>query len=462
LIAEDDPVTRRLLEARLRKWGHEVLACSDGAAAWEILKKKDAPRLVILDWMMPEMEGVEVCRQVRALKRERYVYVIILTGKDSTEDVVSGLEAGADDYVIKPFDPYELRVRIESGRRVVELQSQLIEAKANVETVNDELKRAHDELEQRVAERTADLVRSNERLRDEIAERRRARQAVGKTEARYRELVENANSIIMRLTPDGKVAFFNEFAQGFFGYNEDEIRGRDVVGTIVPETESPAPNLRTVVRHIVGDPDGYATIESDNINRDGRRVWVSWTNKAVVDEDGRIVEVLCVGNDITKLKEAEERIRSSLQEKETLLQEIHHRVKNNLQVISSLLGLQTRRVKDEKVVAALKDSQIRVRSMALIHEQLYRSSDLSRIDFRGYVKALSGALLQTYSETAGRVSFKIDSDRVFVGIATAIPCGLIINELVSNCLKHAFEGERAGEIRVELRYNLGFAPLLRL
>ncbi len=154
--------------------------------------------------------------------------------------------------------------------------------------------------------------------------------------------------------------------------------------------------------------------------------------------------------EVIQRKEAEERIRESLSEKDVMLQEIHHRVKNNLQIISSLLGLHIRQVEDLRALAALKDSQSRVRSMALIHEQLYRSGDLAAIDFTKYTEELTRALLPSYSEAAGIVSLKMKADDVFFRIETAIPLGLIVNELISNCLKHAFPKGRPGEIRVEL------------
>jgi len=147
---------------------------------------------------------------------------------------------------------------------------------------------------------------------------------------------------------------------------------------------------------------------------------------------------------------AEEHIRASLAEKEALFQEVHHRVKNNLQVVSSLLALQASHLEDERMTAILKDSQSRIRSMALIHEQLYQSQDLARIDFYEYLGSLASALLASYSDKAGSVSLRMRVDRVFLGVGTALTCGLIVNELVSNSLKHAFPGDRKGEICVEL------------
>ncbi|MCA1959682.1 MAG: hypothetical protein LDL33_02715 [Desulfomonile sp.] len=154
--------------------------------------------------------------------------------------------------------------------------------------------------------------------------------------------------------------------------------------------------------------------------------------------------------EILDRKRAEEHIRASLAEKEALLQEVHHRVKNNLQVVSSLLALQAAHLEDDRMTAILKDSQSRIRSMALIHEQLYQSQDLARIDFYEYLGSLASAILASYSEKAGSVSLRMRVDRVYLGVGTALTCGLIVNELVSNSLKHAFPGDRKGEICVEL------------
>ena len=122
LIAEDDGVSRRVLESVLQKWGHEVSAVADGDAAWRLLQRDDAPSLVILDGMMPGLDGVDVCQMLRGIRREVRPYVILLTGRGQKGDVVKGITAGADDYVVKPFDPEELRVRILAGERIINLE----------------------------------------------------------------------------------------------------------------------------------------------------------------------------------------------------------------------------------------------------------------------------------------------------------------------------------------------------
>ncbi len=125
LIAEDDEVSRIVLSRMLQKWGHEVVATVDGRSAYEILEGEDAPGIAILDWMMPKMDGLEVCRRLRQLNRAEPPYVILLTARDQTDDIVAGLDSGANDYVVKPYDWRELKSRLRVGERMVTLQRDL-------------------------------------------------------------------------------------------------------------------------------------------------------------------------------------------------------------------------------------------------------------------------------------------------------------------------------------------------
>jgi diguanylate cyclase (GGDEF)-like protein len=131
LIADDSIVSRHLLDATLRRWGYEVVIACDGNEAWQILQSRDAPRIAILDWVMPGITGPEVCRRVRAKAKEKdtYTYILLLTSKSMREDLIEGMESGADDYLTKPFDQHELKVRLRSGTRIVELQQELISAR---------------------------------------------------------------------------------------------------------------------------------------------------------------------------------------------------------------------------------------------------------------------------------------------------------------------------------------------
>jgi PAS domain S-box-containing protein len=189
--------------------------------------------------------------------------------------------------------------------------------------------------------------------------------------------------------------------------------------------------------------------------RDGHVVWVHGEARLINDARGFPVLLQGVAFDITETKRAEELVRAALREKETLLKEIHHRVKNNLQITSSLLRLQLGTVSDPDARHVLLESQDRIRSMALVHEMLYRSPDLSRVDFAPYVGALLEQLFRAHNVDSDRVAFRTTIPDLVLGVDLAMPLGLIINELVANSLKHGFPGERRGTVDVELRLEHG-------
>ncbi|MBX7051000.1 MAG: PAS domain S-box protein [Flavobacteriales bacterium] len=166
--------------------------------------------------------------------------------------------------------------------------------------------------------------------------------------------------------------------------------------------------------------------------------------------DDKQEELSCLLYDNTERKEFDRRIRDSLKEKEVLLQEVHHRVKNNLQVISSILNLQSSYVKDEKTLEVLRESQQRIKSMSFLHETIYRTADFSKLEFTNYLRSIASNLIQSYRTSETQIIFEDNMETVFLNLDQSIPCGLIVNELVSNALKYAFKGRKKGRLKISL------------
>jgi PAS domain S-box-containing protein len=187
--------------------------------------------------------------------------------------------------------------------------------------------------------------------------------------------------------------------------------------------------------------------------RDGSYRWLQWRSRP--DADG---VVYSIARDITddmqaadELRRSEESLRASLQEREVLPQEVHHRVKNNLQIVSSLIGMQLRQIGGQDGREALLECQSRIQTIALIHEKLYQSDDYSRVPFSDYASGLVANIFEAATGRCQPIDLEVDTDRISLPVDRAIPCGLILNELVSNALKHAFQGRDGGRVRVELR-----------
>ncbi len=181
----------------------------------------------------------------------------------------------------------------------------------------------------------------------------------------------------------------------------------------------------------------------------GNKHWIENRLTLLKDDDER--SILLIANDITESKKAEKEIKSSLKEKENLLREIHHRVKNNMQIISSMLNLQTKYVDDVEAIDVLQESQNRVKSMAMIHEKIYQSNDLEEINFADYIQSLVLNLLSVYNIDKNLVKSTFKIENITLNMETAVPCGLIISELISNSLKYAFPNKMQGEIIVTLK-----------
>ncbi|BAY12073.1 PAS domain-containing protein [Calothrix sp. NIES-2098] len=257
-----------------------------------------------------------------------------------------------------------------------------------------------------------------------------------------------AEGICLIRANDGIIVYANPKFEQMFGYGAGELTDRhiSIINYAGDRISAKAVNeaiTSAVLQH------GEASYEVHNIKKDGTPLWCSATTSVFEHPEYGTV-LVCVQQDITEHKEAEEKVKASLKEKEVLLKEIHHRVKNNLGIVSSLLQMQCRRTQDSQAAAILRDSQNRIASIALVHEKLYRSDDLANINFSQYIPELTTNLFNSYNINYGSVKLNTQVDNVSLDIESAIPCGLIINELVSNALKYAFPNNRQGEIQLRL------------
>jgi PAS domain S-box-containing protein len=280
----------------------------------------------------------------------------------------------------------------------------------------------------------------------------------------YRRLTENAADIILRydLYPAPRLTYVNQAIAATTGYSPAEYYAdADLALRIVHPDDRAL--MATVLR---GECANGSTAGIRCVHRNGNLVWIEQRAMHVRDQDGRLVAVEAIARDVTDRKQLEERLhegvaelRRSLVEKTALLQEVHHRVKNNLQVICSLLSMQISCAGGGSFTGPLNDARSRVVSMSLIHEQIYQSETLADLDFGAYIEALSGQLFGAYCVDPSRILLELSVAPIRLSVDQAIPCGLILNELLSNSLKHAFRDGREGVIRVSLRAESGCVEL---
>jgi len=310
----------------------------------------------------------------------------------------------------------------------------------------EQLRAMQASLEQRVVERTAELARANDGLKQEIAERQRAEEAVRESELRLQATINRApfGAYFFELQSDGRLVltggnpaaekvtramnqqFFNKAIEDAFP---------SLKGTEIPDA----------FRRVAANGDDY---QNDQVEWNDQGIRGVFEFHAFQTGVNRMAVFF---QDVTERKRGEDAIRASLQEKTVLLKEVHHRVKNNLQTVTSLLNLQAVRTKNQTALDTLQETGNRVRSMALLHETLYRSETLGRVNFGNYIENICGHLFRSYGPKAAHIKLETHLEEVSVDLDQAVSCGLIINELVSNALKHAFPDGRSGRIAVELK-----------
>lgn len=522
LLVEDNADMRSYLLRLLSTWW-TVESAADGRAAL-VAARNQPPDLVLADVMMPGLDGFELLRALRAESVTRGIPVILLSARAGEEAAIEALQAGADDYIIKPFSARELLARVGAHLELARLRRELAATQQaaqtrleeTLESIGDALFAVDREWHFVYLNRQAEILAGRPRsellgqnawtafpdlatssfyrncqraMRDrvpvqaeqlyqradrwletriypvstgllvfvaDVSAQKEAERALQQSQERFRVAQDLSldGFTILRAVRDehGRIIDFtweyaNPAAEVMLRRPAGELVGKRLLQVLPGNKENSELFERYVQVVETGQPhDMELRYQAEGING-----W--FRNMTVKLGDGVAISF----SDITARKQAELALRDSLREKEVLLREVHHRVKNNLQAVSNLLYLQASHSTDDKIRHTLQDSQDRIKSIALIHEKLYQARDLALIDFAGYVRSLADSLIHSYRVHAASIDLVVRVEELPIDLDTAIPLGVMINELVSNALKHAFPdpGSRpAGQARDEIRVEL--------
>jgi PAS domain S-box-containing protein len=280
----------------------------------------------------------------------------------------------------------------------------------------------------------------------DITSLKKAEEELRLSEERHRAIYDQAYIGISRISKMGRFLLVNERLCDMLGYNADELYKKTFyeLGVQVEVEES----LVDWDQLLSGKIKNFSR-EQTYVRKDGELLSANVTVSLVRDASDSPNYFVAVFDDITDRKQHERELEESIKEKEVLLKEVHHRVKNNMQVISSILNLQSSYIDDETALSILRESQDRIKSMSFVHESLYQSKTLSEVNFSEYIKNIASNLFHSYGRPEGGIALQFELEELFLNLDTSIPCGLIINEVVSNSLKYAFEGKEKGIIKIE-------------
>ena len=267
------------------------------------------------------------------------------------------------------------------------------------------------------------------------------------------EIVSTMSNFLIMLDHNKNIVTINYATTKLLGYKTEELIGKPVKYIFADQTSNGGNGIFNT------DSNSIINFETRLKTKYNEVIPVLLSKSVIKSENGNVLGIVCIGNNIVEIKNAEEKIKASLEEKELLLRELHHRVKNNLQIILSLINLQSNGIKDQDDLEIFRESQSRVKSLAIIHEKLYQSTDFASINFQDYIQSLVRYLLSYYSADFIKVEINVEND-IILNMDTAVPCGLIINELVTNSIKHGFVGRNSGQIYINLQSNDGCLTLI--
>lgn len=314
----------------------------------------------------------------------------------------------------------------------------------------EDLQLLYQDLESQVKNRTIQLKESNQILEEEIVQRSIAEETLLQTLSLLNATLNSTEEGLLVIDNSGSITKFNRQFIQMWNIPESIIKERDktpVVGYIMSRVKNPEPFIYKIQEiYDTSDSSDFDVIE---LQDDQIFEWYSKPQKIENDVIGRVWSF----HDVTVRVQMEHQIEKSLREKEMLLKEVHHRVKNNMQVISSLLYMQERKIQNEQAKEILRESQNRIKSIALVHEKIYQSKDLEHINYNDYIRMITRNVCNSYLLDPRSVTLMISSETVFLSINKAVPCSLILNELISNSLKYAFPDQRKGTITINFQIH---------
>lgn len=391
LCVEDDEGTAELIRRRLTREGYRVDVATSLQTGLDALDRTPAPgyKALLLDYHLPDGEPWQLGEAARRAVPE--VPVVVVTASSDQAVAVEALRRGFADYVRK------------------------------TEGFWDELPA--------VLERVAKLHRIKGRLNE--------------TSELMRAIVEHSSDLVVVVDGEGAMVYLSPGCHGLLGFDAAEMIGGSWTSLVAAEDRA---TLAGLLADSSQHPTGPVTVRC--LHRQGATVWAEARASILAATDQ--TAILLTFHDVTEQRAHEEQIEASLREKEVLLREIHHRVKNNLQVIQSLLRMEARQIPQAETRQALETTVERVRAMGLVHERLYKMGSLSRLALADYLSTLFDGVVASSSKPAGQVALELDVEEIPISLELAVPFGLLANELISNCFKHAFPEGRRGTVRIFL------------